>query len=56
MKEIFLKEKTNYGIIFLYPNCTDSQLFAKLLSKKTLNYTDVNNIELLGYKVNIQKI
>jgi hypothetical protein len=53
---IELKEKSVYGNTLIYPNCVNSEWFAKLIGKKTFTHTDIHYIEKLGYKVIIHKL
>jgi hypothetical protein len=49
--EILIKAKSVYGKFFFYPACEKAKIFAELVNKKTLTYSDLDAIERLGYKV-----
>jgi len=52
--EIVINAKCVYGRFFFYPVCDKAKIFAEMVNKKTLTYSDLDAIERLGYKVTKQ--
>jgi hypothetical protein len=52
--EIIINAKSVYGRFFFYPVCEKAKIFAEMVNKKTLTYSDLDAIERLGYKVTKQ--
>ena len=50
---VTFKEKSVYGRNLIYPACDKSNLFAGLLSTKTLTSGQLSLIESLGYTVHL---
>lgn len=52
--QITVKIKSVYGNEVIYPVCDKSQIFVKMLNQKTLTRTDLQNIQELGFGVNLE--
>jgi hypothetical protein len=53
--KIFVHPKRHYNKIHYYPDCTASELFAKLAGTKTLTIQALKIIKALGYDVCVKQ-
>lgn len=53
--DLFLKEKSVYGNILVYPECEKSRWFSTLIGKKTFNDRDISIMKKLGYNINLKE-
>lgn len=52
--EIKVKIKSVFGNELIYPACDKASIFADLCGTKTLNRSDLSNIEKLGYSIQVE--
>lgn len=50
---VSVKIRTIYGKEYIYPGCSISEGFCKLLEQKTLTRDNIDKIKALGYKIKV---
>lgn len=56
MQQVIIKEKNVYGNVLLYPVCENASYFLLLTRKATFTEADIIVMQMLGFKVDIQKL
>ena len=53
--EIVISVKNNYGNVMYYPECKDSEVFARIAGTKTLTEGVIKLIKELGYTIKVKQ-